>query len=220
MIRVVLLTIISVLLVGCRAEVSNDMLAESGNIHRVNHSRIQVRVNELDLSVRLPARWEYYATEFGVVLTEKINMAASTDQLGGLLMHVFVHPLNDLSVSIVADGNMAHSILDSIVHNPTYIGDALVGPVHAFDWGGHDAAYYLMDNGQGSRAIVFAIQTDRSHNLIFCHVSAPVDQTVRIREVLPELLDGLEVNGVFLDPAVLNAILPDELVFPQPGDPL
>ena len=214
MIRMLLLLMVSILLVSCRADVSDDMLAESGNVHRVDHSRIQVRVDDVDLSVRLPPRWEYYSTEFGVVLTEKIDVTAGEGQLGGLLMHVFVHPLNDLNISTATGGNVAHSILDTIVHNPDYIGDALVGPVYPFNWGDHDAAYYLMDNGQGSRAIVFGIQTDRSRSLIFCHVSTPVNQVARMREVLPQLLDGIEVNGVVLNPAVLNAVLPGELVFP------
>lgn len=175
--------------------------------------QVAFSIGDIDLSILRPDGWETYSTDYGIVLAENIVSVAQEGEQDGLLMHLFIPPLDDLSVEAVNPSNLAWEILSEIIEDPAYVGSASVSAPYAFEWGGFDAAYYLLDNGDGSLSIVLGIAEPRSGQLITCNISAPIAQAERIRAHLPALLDGLVVNGVTLSGTELNS-LPDPFEFP------
>lgn len=175
---------------------------------------IEVTVNEVEVVVPKPENWEYYATDYGIVLTEHIDMVATNGELGGMLTHIWVPPLDDLALPANTNTNLAWHILSEIIEDPAYVGSAAVSEPQAFTWSGHDAAYYLLNNDDGNLSIVIGIAVPNSTRIVTCSIGAPGLQSERIREVLPMMLDGLTINGIALSGAELD-VLPDPFVFPQ-----
>ncbi len=215
MIRVIVFLIYVVLLAGCGGAdaVDSTQLMSSETTTQIIDAQINLSVDSINLQLRRPEAWEIYETEYGVVLAEYISSVAVDRQLSGLLTHVFVPPLDEFNIQISATSNPAFLILSQITSNPDYVGSATISDPVAFDWDGLSAAYYLMDNGEGNVTIVVGVVADRSNRLVACSISAPADQSDRIREALPQLLDGLMINGQVLAGDSLNT-LPNPLHFP------
>ncbi|GAB4512903.1 MAG: hypothetical protein OHK0046_13080 [Anaerolineae bacterium] len=219
LIRFLLVSMFITMLVGCGASGDATTTLMSANtptpsLHTLADNRLEFTVGELELAVQRPSDWEVYATEYGVVLAEYISSVATDGQLGGLLTHIFVPPLEDFDLQISDGVNLAWRILGQIIENPDYVGSATVSEPVAFRWNNFDAAYYLMDNGEGNVTIVVGVVPPGTQYLIACSISAPVTQSERIRQVLPELLDNLTINSTTLDGSALNT-LPNPLIFPQ-----
>ncbi|TVR18472.1 MAG: hypothetical protein EA396_15055 [Anaerolineaceae bacterium] len=207
-------------LVGCRPSSPPD---DSAIISRSAGSlapadRVEFNVNGATVSFAYPDDWEFYRTEFGVVVAESLGSIAEDGQLGGLLMHVWAPPLNDFSIS-ASDTNRARAILEQITGNPSYIGGAHVSVPRAFDWEGVEAAYYLLDNIEGNVTVVLGVLLPDAEQLIAASISAPKDQAYRVRAQIPRLLDGLMVNGVLLSGETLDETLPYPLSFPTDAPP-
>ncbi|MDX1992318.1 MAG: hypothetical protein SF029_08015 [bacterium] len=176
--------------------------------------QLRVVVDGVELTLYRPEQWEFYPTDYGVVLTEQIDSVATEGVLSGILTHVWLPPLDDFNIPSADGTNLAWQFLTEIIENPDYIGSAAVSPPQAFTWGGLDAAYYLLDNGDGNLSIVIGVVVPNSTRLVTCSVGAPVEQAQRIREMLPVLFANMTINGVVLDGAELDQ-LPDPLDFPR-----
>lgn len=217
----VVVLFLALILVGCQAHVSSEspvtvgQSASNPTVHNATaDQQIELVVNGISIHARRPPNWEYFETDFGVVLAEYIGSVATDGQLQGLLMHLHVPPLENVRIPVGSNNsNRAWVILDQVSHQPDTIGSAKVSEPVAFRWGGLDAAYYLMDSGEGSVTLIMGVIVPQSNGLVACSLSAPRDQAARIRQELPQLLDGLEVNDVVLDGDDL-AFLPDPLEFP------
>lgn len=166
----------------------------------------------LSLKVRIPDGWETYNTESGIVLTERTTTPETGVTLEGLLVYIFVPKMDGFSTP-AHDANVAWSMLNQVVTNRDYIGDALVSDPVAFLWDKHDAAYYLLNNRDGTLTLLLAIGMPDRRNLVVCHVSMPESHSSRLRPLLPDLLSSLVVNGEAIDGTALHN-LPDPLVFP------
>jgi hypothetical protein len=178
---------------------------------------IELNVSDVALIVPRPSGWDYNLTDFGIVLNENISSVIVDGELRGILAHVFVPPLDGVNApefDTVSDANKARAILRTIIEDPTYVGSANVSLPVGFSWGGYDAAYYLVDNGDGSVSIVIGVVLPEMPRLVTCSISAPTDQGARIRDNLARLLDGLTVNGVVFDGDDLDE-LPNPLNFPE-----
>jgi hypothetical protein len=112
------------------------------------------------------------------------------------------------------DVNLAWYILKQVVHDRSYVGDANISEPVAFDWDHHDAAYYLLNNRDGTVTMLLAMGMPNGHSLVVCHISVPDDQAQRIREELPRLLESLTIDGQVVNVDALRS-LPDPLVFPE-----
>jgi hypothetical protein len=216
------LIISALVIVGCQANeaAQPDMSGIVATVPRTPHnttqtSTISLTVDDVELSIERPAEWQFYATDYGIVLAEALGSVATDGRLAGLLAHIFVPPLNDVDLLISDAENLAWAILSEIVRQPEYVGSALVSEPVAFTWSGHSAAYYLVDNEEGHLTIVIGVTPADSARLVACSISAPVDQSQRMRESLAGLLDHLRINGAALDGSELEAALPPVLEFPQ-----
>ena len=164
------------------------------------------------LSLRIPYGWEGDTTDEGIVLAEHIGDMTSGGVLDSVQVHCFVHPVDGMTTP--DELNQALDIVSKIVHDQSYISpnDRVSTPV-GFTWDGYDAAYYLLNNGDGSLKLMLALAIS-AENLVACSISAPDGLAGRIRRAVPEVLESLTVNGRRLDGSSLHE-LPDPLVFPD-----
>ncbi len=178
---------------------------------------VNLSLNDIALALPYPSTWESYTTEYGVVLAEYLGSVATEGQLGGILIHLFVPPLDEMNIPISEsdNNNRALDILSKILAYPDYVGNATVSTPSPFLWDQFECAYYLMDNGEGNLTIVIGILDPQTNRLVTVSMSAPQDQQTRIRAMLPVLLDGLVINDYTLSGMVLDDILPNPLVFPR-----
>lgn len=168
--------------------------------------------NGVTLSIQIPEGWQSYRTDDGIVLTEHIGTAETAGHLQGILMYVFVPRMDIFELPESDDVNLAWAVLKQVVHNPDYVGRALASEPQAFEWDHHDAAYYLLNNRDGTLTVLLAMSLPQ-RQLLVSHISVPESHAARLRPLLPNLLATLTVNGERVDSADLER-LPDPLVFP------
>ncbi|MBZ0286421.1 MAG: hypothetical protein K8I30_02320, partial [Anaerolineae bacterium] len=103
--------------------------------------------------------------------------------------------------------------LEQISKKREYIGKALVSAPAGFEWDGQDAAYYLLNDGDGNLSVLIAIAISAPQRLVVCRFSSPAKQAGQIRAMLPEVLGSLRINGTSMNMDALDG-LPDPLHFP------
>jgi hypothetical protein len=129
---------------------------------------------------------------------------------------IFVHSTADLPLSTPTGANVAWAVLNQVLTHPyDYNIDesATVSDPVGFQWDGYDAAYYLLNDGEGSLKMVLGLAMP-DNQFIGCNISAPAHLATRIRRSLPTVLSSLTVNGHRLDSSSLEE-LPDPLDFPE-----
>ena len=185
-------------------------LADKTSEQRVQHYKGKVR-----LDIAVPEGWESYNTEAGIVLNEFMGSGTPDQPLKGFLIHIFVPYLDDFRAPL-GDENMAWYVLMQVVRNPAYVGDAIVSDPVAFEWDHFDAAYYLLNNQDGTITILLALALPDHSNMVVSHVSLPVEQSSRIPALLPDLLSSFAIDGMMLDATILGQLF-ENLEFPVAG---
>lgn len=173
----------------------------------------EYRSRTVSLAIKVPTGWISYNTDEGIVLNERAASIADGVALQGILVHIFTPPIDAFHIPDTQDENMAWAILRQVVANPDYVGHALVHEPVAFQWDRYDAAYYLLNNLDGTVTILIALELPDRKNLVVCHISSSRDDAERVRDLLPELFDSLTINETLVDSSALDT-LPDPLVFP------
>jgi hypothetical protein len=178
---------------------------------------METEMNGVRLEMRMPRGWAA-DVERGLLLAEHTTSTETGDVEVTVLIHCFVPALDNFDLPQEANVNMALVVLEQAVTMPTMVGQNVVvsDPV-GFDWGGRDAAYYLLSGADGSKTIVIAVEALRQDSLVVINVSMPASEEMRVRDMLPEVLDGLRINGITMDGNALD-ILPDPLPFPYRED--
>ncbi|PJF32752.1 MAG: hypothetical protein CUN52_00095 [Phototrophicales bacterium] len=216
---IVIICILLMMITGCAPSSESDdgarVIATQPPTLTTTTDIVTLTIEDITLTLPYPKEWETYTTEYGVVLAEYLGSVATEGQLGGILIHLFVPPLAEMDLPVSQDDNRAMSILREILSHPNYVGTATVSDLRPFLWDGLDCAYYLMDNGEGNLTIVIGIFDATSNKLVTVSMSAPQDQQERIRTALPILLDDLVINNQQLSGMVLDAVLPNPLIFPR-----
>ena len=165
------------------------------------------------LKIKVPQGWDTYNTESGIVLSEHMGTAETGGTLEGVLVYVFVPRTEQFQLPNPMTNNLAWVMLKKVVSNHDYVGNALASEPQAFLWDGNEAAYYLLNNRDGTLTILLAVEMTVTHQLIVCHISMPDSDAKMIRPLLPEVLSTLTIDGRQLDHAALQE-LPDPLDFP------
>jgi hypothetical protein len=172
---------------------------------------VEIRSEGVRLGIEVPQGWKWRPTKDGLLITEK---QGSMKTIMGMQVHFFVHSISGYDIPAADSVNVALWILNQISRDPHYIGQGAVSDPQGFEWDGHDAAYYLLNNGDGSVSMLIALTVQPLQRMIVCNISSPNDRSQSIRVMLPNLLGTLTVNGVTMDLAAVNA-LPNPLVFPD-----
>jgi hypothetical protein len=177
-------------------------------------SWMETEMNGVRLEMRMPKGWAADA-EHGLLLAEHTSSTDTGDVEVTVLIHCFVPLLDNFDLPQEATENMALHVLEQAVTMPTMVGqNVVVSEPIGFNWGERDAAYYLLSGADGSKTIVIAIEANLQESLVVVNISMPASEESRVRNMLPEVLDGLRINGVALDGDALD-ILPDPLPFPS-----
>jgi hypothetical protein len=206
-------------LVGCSPEGIDEPDESHVNftfkppVESLDEETVTWSADDVEFHLNRPEDWEIHNTEHGVILAEYIGSAAD-GYLTGLQVHVFVPNMDDMDANVPDCMNAGLNFLDPVVIDTEYVDDSAVSEPAGFMWDGYDAAYYLVDNRDGFVSMVIAVAVPDSRQFVACSVTAPHAQHDRIREYLPQLLDGLTINGVTLDSDALEA-LPNPLEYPQ-----
>ena len=173
---------------------------------------LETQMNGVSLGMWTPDGWETDVSD-GLVMAEH-PLTRSGAMMGGMLVYVFVPLLDDFNLT-EGDSNFAWAVLDKVVKMPSHTGhDVTVSDPTGFKWGEYDAAYYLLTTGDGVRVFVLAVALPGLQKVVVCNISIPANQANRIRAMLPQLLNGLTVNGMTMSGAALD-VLPDPLPFPR-----
>lgn len=176
-------------------------------------SSIETEVADVKIAMNVPKGWRSQQARYGVLLVEKTDYNHPGGKLSGMQIYVFVRSVSDFNVAVGTNNNTAWTLLNHIVSKPDYIGDAAVRGPSGFTWKGHDAAYYLLNDSHSNLSLVLAMIMSQPERLVVFNVSCPQERAKDIRLALPELLMGLTLNDMTIDPSLLEA-LPDPLDFP------
>jgi hypothetical protein len=171
----------------------------------------EITIKGVRLGIQVPVGWEVQNTEDGLLMAEHFGPMDSGTMVYGMQIHLFVHTMTDGQVS---GKNIAWSALKAITTQPSYIGKARVSEPKGFDWDNHDAAYYLVNNGDGNLMLVIGVALADSKRMVVCNVTSRVEKVSRIRTLVPQVLRSLTVDGTPMEPDDLMGALPDPLVFP------
>ncbi len=173
---------------------------------------IEQEVNGVLLGVEKPSGWQAQKTDDGILLAEHSgSMATGGEPPRGVQIHIFVHSLAGFQLNDVS--NVAWSVLKQIIQKHEYIGSAQANEPYGFEWSRHDAAFYLSNNGDGNMTMLIGVAMPNAEQMVVCNVTSPASESARIRDILPNVLRTLSVNGVQMDVTAL-AKLPDPLEFP------
>lgn len=224
MMRRLIFLILLLPLVSCQPEPPPDAVTLPGRTSIPQDAPSEISdqvafdaVDGIDLRLRKPSNWESFSTEYGLVIAERLGTVATEGVLEGLLAYVFFTPLTEFDIPTSNSDNifnLTQEVLAQIVTDPEYVGGATVDGVYGFEWDGQPAAYYSYNLGSGTVTLVIGVTLNSNNSLMQVSVSAPYEQRSRIRETLPTLLDGLEVNDFTFDGDDLNT-LPDPLTYPD-----
>jgi hypothetical protein len=172
----------------------------------------QVDVRGVRLGIQIPDGWEAQKTDDGVLIAEHFGTIESNSD--GMLIYLFVHSLDGFQLPASTTANVAWAALEQISKKREYIGDALVSAPAGFDWNGQDAAYYLLNDGDGNLSMLIAVAISTPQRLVVCRFISPASQADQIRDLLPVVLGTLSINGITMDMDALHD-LPNPLHFPQ-----
>lgn len=218
MLKVLLVSILCLISAACTELPTASTPTEESTAEVAAEQRLDVEVDGIALSLRIPPGWQGLTTEDdkGLSIVEHAALVQAQPP-NGILIHIFVPELDDFPSAPDID-NPALNILRQITAMPEYVGTSHVSLPAAFEWDGHHAAYYLLGGDDGIDAMVIAVAVPPDHRLVVFNVAAPHHDASRIRTVLPDVLATLEINGMLLDSAALHN-LPDPLDFPQQVEP-
>jgi hypothetical protein len=176
---------------------------------------VQFADDEIRVAIQTPAGWMAVADDYGILLAEHAEPLGATTQPDGMIIYIFVPAMDEINFTLHEDANMAWEVLSQVAKMPDYVHDAVVSEPVAFEWDGHQAAYYLLTSHDGSRTVVLAVALPAQDKLIVANVSAPAHDAHHIRDMLPGILSSFTVNGKVMTREALDA-LPDPLPFPNP----
>lgn len=166
---------------------------------------IQFQLDEIAIQVLRPPGWNDFQEESSLLLVEQSSDA--DDQLAGIAMHIWASEVED-------DVSATTAALERILRQFVSRAEAATSQPAAFTWDGHDAAYYLLNSGDGHITLVIGIHLPEHDRLLAVNISAPADQSNRLRLMLPQLFNGFTIDGKKVSTDGLSA-LPQALVMPH-----
>lgn len=222
--RTTIVIVLIILIAACQPE-NDSPTASSGTLINVEQEIrtlnqtterrwIETETDGVRIGMWLPSGWAVDTSQ-GIIMAEHFTGVENGVPNPGMLVYIFVPPLDRFNLEINAEANAALHVLNQVVRMPTELGAnvAATSPV-AFTWDDLPAAYYLLTGTDGVRTLVMAVELEDHGKLVVCNVSIPGSQASRIRELLPRLLDDFRVNDLTLSGAGLN-VLPNPLSFPR-----
>lgn len=237
MLKLLLMVLLAVLVTACISEPPESPPEQAPQWHMnpiltptVHASGlVEFEVDGLRVGITKPENWELFPTEEGILISENVGGIEQVGILHGMFVYLWVPRLDemhllantrtqssiyytDTTVSAI-NTNRAWRILNGVIAQPGFIGDANAATPVAFTWDHHEAAYYLANERNQKLMIVIGVMLPQGQ-MIACTIAAPASSAETMREALLELLATLQIEGHVFEPAVLESTLPDPLLFP------
>lgn len=166
------------------------------------------------LRLKVPPGWQARSMDDGILVAQEFTPMFTDDhQISGLQFHLFVHPMTEFDLP-AGTANVAQHILDQIIHIPEYVGNAAVSSPLGFHWDEYEAAYYLLNAGDGTLTMLIALVVGDPPRLVVCNINAPAEKAAHIRTALPLIFRNFSIDDKQLDVGALYR-LPFPLEFPQ-----
>jgi hypothetical protein len=173
---------------------------------------VHVELVGVRVSLRVPPDWETLNTRNGILLAQALG---NGHELAGPQMHVVVHDTRDFTLPTPEVTEAVMPMLQHIVAQKRWVGNAAVTEPVPLQWPGRDAAYYLVrDLSSDNHTLVIGIVPEQPDRLLAFNLSTPPQQAPMLRMLLPSLLQEVRINDEPINPAVFDT-LPEELTFPD-----
>lgn len=191
------------------------------------HGSVEFIVDGVEIAIDKPANWELFSTQDGVILSENVGGIEQVGVLHGMFIYVWVPPLESMSevgTSVPAstphangtrEGNLAWNILNKVITDPVFIGDASAYAPVAFVWDNHEAAYYLANERNEKVMIVLGVMLAGSQRMVASTIAAPANSSPQLRATMLQMLGSLRVGEHTFSAETLAQHLPDPLQFPD-----
>ncbi|MCB9453115.1 MAG: hypothetical protein H6672_16910 [Anaerolineaceae bacterium] len=188
-------------------------LSETAQVRSTSNEWAELASDGVRLRLKVPSGWQARSMDDGILIAQEFStMFADDNQIKGIQMHLFVHYLEEFDLP-ANDPNIAESVLNQIVQIPEYVGRAAVSVPRGFHWDQYDAAYYLLNSGDGTITMLLALIVEDPPRMIVCNINAPLDKAAHIRMSLPLVFGDFTINGQQVDVSALYR-LPFPLEFP------
>ena len=168
-------------------------------------------IGEHTVTMTHPPSWEAHHTPNKAILTERSYTLGDNMASDSLSIAVFLPSEHDMDI-VTEAANPCMRLMEHVVSSPSYIGQSTVIEPHAFDWSGHNAAYYTLNDHNGMHALVIAVCLPEGDIMVF-NISAPDAHMQRLRDELPRIMETVEIGDSHLEGAALDA-LPNPLPLP------
>lgn len=186
------------LIAACAPTVSLDSL-EDTTIRR----QITAMIGGVMIGVDLLPGWEAFIDNRHVTLVEKpteITDSADT-ALTGTVVNFWMPSLTlETDEAPPAVSHLLSDHLDQSNLHET----AEVSTPSPFVWEGHDAAYYMLNTGDGNLTLVVAVMISPEIGMMAVNITGPMAHREQIMNLLPVLFANFSINGKSFDPAVFE----------------
>lgn len=170
--------------------------------------QIQATIGGVTLGVDLLPGWEAYIDNAHFTVVEKQPVMAD-GALSGIVVNFWVP---EQSIVSTGDDVTVADVLGNVVKT-LESSDVAASEPQSFEWHGHDAAYYVLNSGDGNLTLVVAMMVSEDTGMIAMNISAPADHNQRLMDLLPVLFNNFSINGKVLSPEAFHN-MPDELTVP------
>jgi hypothetical protein len=158
---------------------------------------ITLTLQGVPLAFTKPAGWHIYRETDHVILTEQSEPLNADGSLQGIVVHIW---LMDAPPENTTSAALSRILLTPDLTEPLPV---TVTP-HSFEWSQHDAAYYMLEAQEGYMTLVLAVMLADKSSMVAINISAPQQDTARVKALLPTLFDGFAIGGRELDSAPLG----------------
>ncbi|MEM6281840.1 MAG: hypothetical protein AAF787_06580 [Chloroflexota bacterium] len=172
-------------------------------------------LNNQSVTVSIPPGWNALATDNAILYTEMHHSFAAVGHLEGISVSIFAPSSDELARHgelVMQASNPAHTLLSLVVNEGHHVASGHATVPTAFQWQGHEAAYYTASSGAGVITVLLAVSISQD-TLLVMNVSAPATERQRVRQQLPAILSSITIEEHTLKGEHLNA-LPAVLRFP------
>ncbi len=173
---------------------------------------VRTVMNGQALAVTVPANWQAFTLRDRIIVTESQQSFEDVGRLQGMSINIFIPSTDELPQPAATDANTALGVLNGIVSNSEYIGNAAVSQPYPFQWGPYTAAYYTLNSQTDVATLLLSVSFQDV--LLVMNVSAPGPEAARIRTLLPDVLHTVDVGRNQLLGRQLDE-LPTPLAFPS-----
>jgi|GEM_PF-1713462 len=175
--------------------------------------QLTAKIRQVEISLSKPAGWSAYLASDHLLLTESPAIRLSDGTLSGSVINIWMPP-----ETLTQAETPLEATLQQILSAPTLRHTAATSTPTPFRWGDAEAAYYLLNSGDGNVSLVIALvlppHVREGGGLLGINISLPALELERLDVLLPEVFADFQVNGYRLG-SLTTTQLPQRIAPPD-----